>query len=418
MTVYSRHLDIANSFNHYLNIPDLVALLYTSSKDRRMVIRSLFESQKTGSTIDCWETFAKRLHIHEGKGDQSWSAHVLGTIFAMASSSEELRTPLVHTILASGRANIKKLNVDQRAMILRVADILLKWIDLHDDLRGYIDFAEENGQQLLSTRPIKYPSLAKMRQVIPLLKTCYGSSGDEADRIHAETKAFRYGFGGIRSLPSTLQYYTALTTLNIRCAWIGVLPDYIFSFTRLQELNIGPIHSNEIPDRIGALSRLTLLTVHKNYISTLPKPLSDLPLRFLNLSSNQLTDLPSHFTQMTALKVLNLSGNQFTVLPPLLIALTCIQHLWIAGNQLSDLPSLTTLRLIDLNASCNHLTTFPRDLIKIDTLRKLDLCANCLTDLPDSIDELRGLTKLNLVANKIRELPWRMGLLANFEDFI
>jgi internalin A len=81
----------------------------------------------------------------------------------------------------------------------------------------------------------------------------------------------------------------------------------------------------------------------------------------LNLSEQELTELPPELFELTNLTALVLKGNQLTDLPPEIVQLT----------------NLTTLYLYD-----NQLTTLPPEIVQLPKLRALHLDGNPLTSPP------------------------------------
>ena len=93
-------------------------------------------------------------------------------------------------------------------------------------------------------------------------------------------------------------------------------------------------------------------------------------LRYLDLTGNQLTELPACVTTFKDLKWLGLNFNRLTKLPESLGALTRLERLYLRGNALRDLPeSVGALAsLLELDASGNQLEGLPVSLLPL--LRK------------------------------------------------
>ena len=184
----------------------------------------------------------------------------------------------------------------------------------------------------------------------------------------------------------------------------------------------------------------------------------------LDLSSNNLADLPAAVCNLTSLQDLNLASNCLQQLPrcaylPVYEAcsmhqrsspcdyasplthhispgtgsasmelqdgmLACRCTLCMAANALlcnkadiknsarllpvcSAIGHLTQLRF--LNAMNNRLTTLPRELCQMPNLYRLGLKCNELTALPDSIGQLTSLVELFLTKNELCGLPDSIG---------
>lgn len=126
----------------------------------------------------------------------------------------------------------------------------------------------------------------------------------------------------------------------------------------------------------------------------------------LNLSGNNLLDLPNAFVGLKNLKTLDLSSNQFEQVPLILFRLPSLQVLKMNSNKLSQVPyqigSLTNLGKLELN--CNLLNELPRVIGDLQNLRELHADCNKLNGLPDSFGELKLLT-LSLSNNRFVEIP-------------
>lgn len=110
----------------------------------------------------------------------------------------------------------------------------------------------------------------------------------------------------------------------------------------------------------------------------------------LDLSGQQLTNLPDSVLSRTDLTTLNLSNNQLTGLPAGISQLTNLQVLNIENNRLESLPpeisQLKNLRQILVNN--NRLKTLQPELGKMTWLELLDVSGN---DIPASeIAELKA----------------------------
>jgi Leucine-rich repeat (LRR) protein len=80
----------------------------------------------------------------------------------------------------------------------------------------------------------------------------------------------------------------------------------------------------------------------------------------LDLSDNQLSELPPEIGQLTKLTQLDLSGNQLSELPPEIVQLTKLTTLDLSGNQLGELPPEKSTSKLSLKISEQTTTiTFP-----------------------------------------------------------
>jgi Leucine-rich repeat (LRR) protein len=177
----------------------------------------------------------------------------------------------------------------------------------------------------------------------------------------------------------------------------------------------------EVPESVRTLTAMTALGLHNNRLSQVPAWLCDLTrLTVLSLGHNQLTELPPALGDLTALDALHLQHNQLTGVPDSLSNLTALTELHLEGNRLTRLPeSLGRLTaLVHLDASENRLTRLPASLGHLAALEYLDISDNELTDLPESLAGLAALTGLTLGANHFARLPrWLADLALTECDF-
>ncbi|MBY0417953.1 MAG: protein kinase [Pararheinheimera sp.] len=129
-------------------------------------------------------------------------------------------------------------------------------------------------------------------------------------------------------------------------------------------------------------------------------------LEVLDLSGNQLSDLPADLHRFQKLKRLFLTSNSFSHIPAVLSLCPALVMVSFKGNQLTDfaegsLPGqLEWLILTD-----NQLTQLPNDFGRYTKLRKVAMAGNQLSSLPDSMQQCRDLGLLRLSLNQFESFP-------------
>ena len=112
----------------------------------------------------------------------------------------------------------------------------------------------------------------------------------------------------------------------------------------------------------------------------------------LDLSNNLLPGLPQSVARFQTLRRLNLSSNQIRELPPEICQLTGLEALEVKHNLMKGLPNkfgrLKALKT--LNLSSNQFDQFPGQLCELEELRELRIGANFISHLPPSIGKLKG----------------------------
>jgi len=129
-------------------------------------------------------------------------------------------------------------------------------------------------------------------------------------------------------------------------------------------------------------------------------------LQVLNLSDNQLTDLPADLHRLKHLQILFCSNNPFTRLPE---ALGECEQLFFVGFKACRIvevsPHALPPRLRSLVLTDNCIEELPDELGQLEHLQKLMLAGNRLTSLPASLVSCERLELVRIAANQIRQLP-------------
>ena len=148
-------------------------------------------------------------------------------------------------------------------------------------------------------------------------------------------------------------------------------------------------------------------------LSTFPRQLFDLAdtLELLDLSGNQLTELPEDLARFTRLRILFASNNPFRALPRVLGQCPQLEMVGFKACQIAEVPADSLpQRLRWLILTDNRVTTLPESLGQCPRLQKLMLSCNQLSALPD----LRACSQLELLriaSNRFEALPRVLGQL-------
>ncbi|OPL20290.1 hypothetical protein AM593_10831, partial [Mytilus galloprovincialis] len=125
-----------------------------------------------------------------------------------------------------------------------------------------------------------------------------------------------------------------------------------------------------------------------NDLPRVPETLYKLsPLKRLNLSNNQITELSLVIDTWVNLETLNLSRNKLTALPSSLHKLVALKKLYINSNQLdfdgipANIGKLHNLEVF--SAANNNIEMKPEGLFRCGKLKRLLLNGNRLVTLPD-----------------------------------
>jgi Leucine-rich repeat (LRR) protein len=137
-------------------------------------------------------------------------------------------------------------------------------------------------------------------------------------------------------------------------------------------------------------------------------------LEELDLSYNNLEELPEEMGQLKKLKVLNIENNKIATIPPALsFRLT---HLNIGGNRIvyftNQFAAPMRSTLVEFNYSGSGLKMISPEVFQMTKLARLDLSINGLSSIPVEFQNLAGtLTYLNLASNQITTIHPVIGTL-------
>ncbi|MDY6939633.1 MAG: COR domain-containing protein [Cyanobacteriota bacterium] len=187
---------------------------------------------------------------------------------------------------------------------------------------------------------------------------------------------------------------------------------------RVKSLNLSFNQLRQLPPEIGQLTNLQSLYLNSNRLSQLPPEIGQLTnLQSLYLNGNRLSQLPPEIGQLTNLQSLYLNSNRLSQLPPEIGQLTNLQSLYLSGNQLSQLPpeigQLTNLQSLYLSG--NQLSQPSPEISQLANLQSLYLNGNQLSQLPPEISQLANLQSLYLNGNQLSQLPPEIGQLSNLQ---
>lgn len=145
----------------------------------------------------------------------------------------------------------------------------------------------------------------------------------------------------------------------------------------------------------------------------MPSPSSILRIQI----SDNLTEFPRHvFDQAESLEILDLSNNQLTELPDDLDRLLNMRILFLSNNQFTSIPAVLARcpKLEMISFKSNQLAQVGENVLPVDT-RWLILTDNKIAKLPDSMGKLHRLQKLALAGNRLTALPASMADCHNLE---
>lgn len=182
------------------------------------------------------------------------------------------------------------------------------------------------------------------------------------------------------------------------------------------------IKTSGVPQELFNIAELTTLDLSHNNLKEIPNGLDKAKsLLVLNLSHNQICTIPGQlFVGISDLLYLDLSNNFLDTLPPQTRRLTNLETLILNHNplemfQLRQLPSLQNLKYLHMRDTQRNLLNFPTALDLVINLVELDISQNNLSKIPDTCYSLVNLKRLNLSDNEITEISPNIEQLVKLE---
>ncbi len=165
--------------------------------------------------------------------------------------------------------------------------------------------------------------------------------------------------------------------------------------------------------RAGALAGIQRLKLCCG-LTRFPAEIYDLAdtLEILDLSGNELSELPDDLHRLKKLRIIFCSENRFTELPAVLGRCSELTMVGFKTNRIRNVPACSLPeKLRWLILTDNEIETLPSELGNCVQLQKLMLAGNRLQALPESLANCKRLELLRIAANRLESLPdWLLSL--------
>jgi serine/threonine protein phosphatase PrpC/Leucine-rich repeat (LRR) protein len=203
---------------------------------------------------------------------------------------------------------------------------------------------------------------------------------------------------------SLLNKFPSFQLKNLEHLVISSSQIQIISISSLsQKLKSIDLHSNQIkkvPKELFEISSLQKLDLSNNQISELPSSFSSSNISKLNISGNPLHSFPNSFPK--SIKQLYASFCELNKIPECFSSLKNLQILIASNNHLITIPSFKSIQVLFLsNNKIAQIKELP------STLQKLDLSFNPLSSLPNVLN-FPELVEVDLTHSKVATFPSKM----------
>ncbi|XP_066152991.1 leucine-rich repeat-containing protein 40-like isoform X2 [Euwallacea fornicatus] len=172
--------------------------------------------------------------------------------------------------------------------------------------------------------------------------------------------------------------------LNLAMKNLSVIPDHVFMEAKEAHVSVVDLCKNKLPQLPLSLlllaDYLTELNLSTNQLNEIPAEIANLSkLKFLDLSNNKIEDLPRDMDSMKNIRELVLFNNRFKKIPDCIFGMVGLEILMLNDNKLDkiNVEGLQKLnRLATLSLSNNNISVVPPELGNMNHLRNLELKGN------------------------------------------
>ena len=183
-------------------------------------------------------------------------------------------------------------------------------------------------------------------------------------------------------------------------------------------LNLSSKQITSIPTEIGQLSNLESLTLNSNQLTSIPLGITQLSnLEYLSLENNAIHTIPLEIKELTHLEHLNLGFNNITTIPIEIEQLSNLKDLILSVNAIQTIPieigQLSNLTHLSLGG--NAIQTIPIEIWQLNNLIELHLNNNSISSIPPEIGQLSHLNELSINNNNLSSIPPEIAFLNNLE---
>ncbi|XP_046614676.1 leucine-rich repeat-containing protein 40-like isoform X1 [Neodiprion virginianus] len=250
--------------------------------------------------------------------------------------------PNLHTLLIDGN-NIRNIRRDViqcgTSRLLRYLRESMSVQDLGSNMM-YLPFSKTPGQL-----PDKYA--LKNGKYLSLANQNLGEIPDSIaqDAFEAEVTSIDLSKNQFKEFPLSLFIVTTVKELKVACNRLQCLPDLVGDkFKHLQFMDISNNQLSSLPDSIAMLIHLREINIAYNRFVDIPECIYDVPgLEILIANNNKIEKIDvMHLSKLKRLANLDLSNNNIGNVPPELGNLKQLKYLALSGNCFKQ-PRHTTL---------------------------------------------------------------------------
>lgn len=195
------------------------------------------------------------------------------------------------------------------------------------------------------------------------------------------------------------------------------IKDALVNPTIVKSLDLSDQQLKQLPTDIVKLTTLEKIDIGSNPDLDLVQTfevLKQIPsLKILLLTDGKIKAIPNNISQLKKLEELWLDNNELTLFPESVKQLDNLKYLRLFSNKIKKVNfkkgQLPNLIYIDL--CYNEFETFPVELSALPNLKRIIIWYNSISVIPRSIKRLKQIEEINLEGNNLTSLPKQLGRL-------
>ncbi len=172
-------------------------------------------------------------------------------------------------------------------------------------------------------------------------------------------------------------------------------------------LHLNGYYRPHLPSSIGQFQHLKYLSLEDCQLKKLHPALSKLDqLESLILSGNELNELPDYLNRLQSLMDIRWDKNPISTFPKVLIDMKGIRKMDLNLKTLKNLGGLEKCKQIGwLQLKNGNSETIPSEVMHLTQLQSLEMSEAGLNSIPESVGDLHHLEELDLSGNDFAEFP-------------
>ncbi|CAF4388905.1 unnamed protein product, partial [Rotaria sp. Silwood2] len=212
----------------------------------------------------------------------------------------------------------------------------------------------------------------------------------------------------------SISYLRFHTPTSKQCTNIEMIRNICLSVQTLEHLDISENELEDLPTEICLLIHLRTLNCSHNKLTTISNSFEKLnQLKRLDLSFNNIKRLPIVIYTFKHLIRLNCEHNSIKIIDIDILNLKYLKIFIFDHNHIQTLDTIDFSQMKKLECvhiAHNQLIKFPRNLHKLTYLKNINLSHNCLTSFPIELLLINTLDELNLSYNFLTQLSPLLGI--------